>query len=580
VITTEYTPRKLPIVFSIAQKREAVQIRQIQTSTLQLSQSGNLTTMAEVVAGKVADFTNGQMKKIDIGDQSVLLVKEKDNFYAVGNKCSHYGAPLTNGAYCDGVVRCPWHGACFNVKTGDIEDFPGLDSIHKFEVEVRGGDVVIKYNPDLLTNFRRMKTMTKQSSDNKKTVMLVGGGPATVVCAETLRQEGFTGRIVLLSQMKHLPYERIKLSKAMNMDAKDIALRSEDFYKTNGIELMLGEEVKSVSTSNKKIALASGKSLDYDKLVLATGGMPRRLPIPGVDLNNIHMLRTISDANAIASKAEGKNVIIVGSSFIGMEVASALASKASSVSVVDLVKVPFQLTLGEKLGAFFTKLHESNNVKFHFETSVKEFKGENGQVKEAVLANGTVLPADVCVMGIGVVPATEFLKDSGITLTQRGFVTVNKKMETNVADVYAAGDIVEFPLFTSDNQQSNVQHWQMAHQHGRIAGLNIAGKPTDINSVPYFWTVQYGKSIRYSGYGVGFDDVIVHGNFDEGKFLAYYTKGDKVIAAASLGWDPVVSQFAQLLNKGGSVSKKEITSEPSSWTSRLCKHISTINVKK
>lgn len=525
--------------------------------------------MKEVVAGKVADFNNGQMKKIDVGEESVLLVKENDQFFAVGNKCSHYGAPLSNGAYCEGVVRCPWHGACFNVKNGDIEDYPGLDSLHKFEVKVCGDDVIIKIDLELLKSFRRTKTMIKKSSGKSRTVLIIGGGPASVVCAETLRQEGFAGSIVLLSQETHLPYDRIKLSKAMHMNPKEIALRSEEFYKSSDIELMLGEKVNGVCANDKSITLASGRRLNYDKLVLATGGMPRRLPIPGCDLTNVHMLRTPKDANAIISSAEGKNVVIIGSSFIGMEVASSLAAKAKSVSVVDLVLYPFQMTLGEKLGGFMQKLHESNGVKFHFETSVKEFIGENGQVKEAVLANGTVLPADVCVMGVGVVPATEFVKNSGLSMTQRGFITVNKKMETNLPDIYAAGDIVEFPLSIAANQQSNVQHWQMAHMHGRIAGLNIAGKPTDINSVPYFWTVQFGKSVRYTGYGVGYDDVIVHGNVDNGKFLAYYTKGENVIAAASLGWDPIVSQVAQLFNKGGSISKMEIITEASSWTCRL-----------
>lgn len=531
--------------------------------------TGTLTNMIEAVVGKVGDFKDGEMKEVDVGDQKALLVKEGGEFHAVSHKCTHYGAPLSKGSYSQGVVRCPWHGACFNIKTGDIEDFPGLDSLHKFQVEVRGEDVVIKADPASFENFRKVKPMVKKAGDNKKTVLLVGGGPATVVCAETLRQEGFTGRVVLVSQEEHLPYDRIKLSKAMSIKPEEIALRKQDFYDNSDIELKLGQQVTKVSTSDKNVTLSSGENLAYDTLVLATGGTPRRLPIPGLDLNNVFMLRTPTDANSIAEKAAGKNVVIVGSSFIGIEVASFLADKVSSVSVISPSSLPLTRVFGPEIGDWLRKLHESKGVKFHFETSVKEFQGEGGQLSKAVLANGTVLDADVAILGVGVVPATDFLKESGLNMTSRGFISVNKKMETNMPGVYAAGDIVEFPLFTAGDQQSNVQHWQMAHQHGRIAGLNIAGKATDVHSVPYFWTVQYGKSIRYTGYGPGYDDVTVHGNMDEGKFLAYYTKGEQVVAVGSLGWDPVVSQAAQLMNNGGSISKSEIKSEPSSWTSRL-----------
>ncbi|KAK6968220.1 apoptosis-inducing factor 3-like isoform X1 [Biomphalaria glabrata] len=525
--------------------------------------------MIEVVAGDISDFTDGETKEVDVAEQKVLLVKEDGHFYAIGNKCSHYGAPLNKGAYCKGVVRCPWHGACFNIKTGDIEDFPGLDSVPKFPVEIRDGKVVIKADQAALASAKRVKPMVKKAADNNKSVVLIGGGPANVVCAETLRQEGFTGKIVIVSKENCLPYDRIKLSKAMSIKPEEIALRSHQFYDEHDIEILLSKEVTKVLPEDKKIELNDGSELKYDSLVIATGGQPRQLPIPGSDLKNVYSLRTPHDANSIAENAQGKNVVIMGSSFIGMEVAAFLADKAASVSVVDLVRVPFQLTLGEELGSYMKQMHESKGVKFYFETSVKEFNGEDGQLKEAVLANGTVLPADVCIMGVGVVPATGFLKESGIELTARGFITVNKNMKTNIEDVYAAGDIVEFPLFTADDQQVNIQHWQMAHQHGRIAGLSIAGKPQDIRSVPYFWTVQYGKSIRYTGYGFGYDDIVLHGDVEENKFVAYYTKNDQVVAVASLGWDPIVSQAAELMSKGGTISKEEIKEQPDSWVSRL-----------
>ncbi|CAL1545244.1 unnamed protein product [Lymnaea stagnalis] len=545
--------------------------RPLSTTTDQSSPTDKTTSdnMTEAIAGDVQDFQDGQMKEIEVGDQKVLLVKEDGQFYAIGNKCTHYGAPLSKGAYCKGVVRCPWHGACFNVKTGDIEDFPGLDSVHKFEVEVRDGKVVVKGNPPALENAKRVKPMVKRVADNKKTVVLVGGGPASLVCAETLRQEGYTGRIVLVSKEPYLPYDRIKLSKALNIKPEEIALRSQQFYDDNGIELLLAKEVTKVLPDDKTIELNDGESLKYDTLLVATGGQPRSLPIPGSDLKNVYSLRTPNDANAIAENAQGKNVVIMGSSFIGLEVANYLVGKAATVTVIGQSAVPLAHVFGPLIGQWFRKLHEGKGVKFHFETSVKEFRGEDGQLTEAVLADGTVLPADVCIMGVGVVPATNFLKDSGLDITARGFVTVNKNMRTNLPDIYAAGDIVEFPLFTADDQHVNIQHWQMAHQHGKIAGLSIAGKAQDIRSVPYFWTVQFGKSIRYTGYGPGYDEVILHGDVDDNKFVAFYTKKEKVVAVASLGWDPIVSQAAELMSKGGIITKDEIRSDPENWVSRL-----------
>lgn len=293
------------------------------------------------------------------------------------------------------------------------------------------------------------------------------------------------------------------------------------------------------------------------------------LPIPGTDLQNVYQLRTPEDANQIAERAAGKNVVIIGSSFIGMEVASALAGTATSVSVVDIIKVPFQLVLGEKVGSVLQKMHEDNGVKFYFERGIKEFVGSDGKVTEAVLSDDTRLPADLCIMGVGVVPATDFIKGSGVEMTDRGFIPVNKMMQTNQPDVYATGDIVEFPLFSVGDKNVNIQHWQMAHAHGKTAALGILGKDEPIRSVPFFWTVQYKKSIRYTGYGPGYDDIIVHGDLEAPKFIAYYTKGDEVIAAASLNFDPYVARLADLMLAGEKVLKSEVQSSADGWMSKF-----------
>jgi NADPH-dependent 2,4-dienoyl-CoA reductase/sulfur reductase-like enzyme len=212
---------------------------------------------------------------------------------------------------------------------------------------------------------------------------------------------------------------------------------------------------------------------------------------------------------------------------------------------------------------------DEKGVKLHLQATPTEFVGANGKVKQVKLKDGTILPADLCVVGAGVLPVTDFLKGSGLNISERGFVVVNKHMETNKDGVYAIGDIAQFPLFIANNESVNIQHWQMAEQHGRVCALNITGKKLDIRSVPFFWTAFFGKSIRYTGYGFGYDDVVVHGNLDEPKFVAYYTKADRVIAVATMNMDPVAAQAAQMMLNEQLITKAEIQKEPLGWTKRL-----------
>ncbi|XP_053375535.1 apoptosis-inducing factor 3-like isoform X2 [Mercenaria mercenaria] len=540
------------------------QQKPVSTTTITMA-----TDMIEAVVCDADELKSGEMKEVDVGGAgTALLVREGADYFAIGPKCSHYGAPLSKGVLCNGKVRCPWHGACFNVKTGDIEDFPGLDSIPSYQVEVSDGKVRIRADKALLANTRRQRSMCKAAAGNKN-VVIIGGGPASVACAETLRQEGFQGTVTIYTKDKYIPYDRIKLSKAMDIKPETIALRPAEFYQCYDITVKTDTEVKSVDTSSKSVKFADDSTAKYDSLMIATGGQPRVLPIPGVNLENVFSLRTPDDANKIAEAATGKTVVIIGSSFIGLEVASYMSGKAVYIHVLCRGECPLENVFGKKVGKVFKKMHEEKGIKFHFQAGIKEFMGVDGKLTEAVLSTGTKIPADIAILGVGVVPATGFLKDSGIKMTDRGFIPVNELMATDKADVYAAGDIVEFPLFSSGGTNVNIQHWQMAHAHGRNAAYSIMGRKQPIRSVPYFWTVQYGKSIRYTGYGVGYDDVVVHGDLEEQKFVAFYTKGKDVVAVASLNFDPIVSQAAEMFLAGKKISKDEIMNDPKSWGSRL-----------
>uniref|UniRef100_A0A8C2QMT7 Apoptosis-inducing factor 3 n=1 Tax=Cricetulus griseus TaxID=10029 RepID=A0A8C2QMT7_CRIGR len=517
----------------------------------------------EATVCHVKDLENGQMREVELGWGKVLLLKDNGEFHALGHKCPHYGAPLVKGVLSRGRVRCPWHGACFNISTGDLEDFPGLDSLHKFQVKIEKEKVTVRASKQALQLQRRTKVMAKCISpsaghSSSTNVLIVGAGAAGLVCAETLRQEGFSDRIVLCTLDRHLPYDRAKLSKSLDAQPEQLALRPKEFFRAYGIEMLTEAQVVTVDVRNKKVVFKDGFKLEYSKLLLAPGSSPKTLNCKGKDVENVFTIRTPEDANHVLRLARGRNAVVVGAGFLGMEVAAYLTEKAHSVSVVELEETPFRRFLGERVGRALMKMFENNRVKFYMQTEVLELRAQEGKLQEVVLKSSKVLRADVCVVGIGAVPATGFLRQSGIGLDSRGFIPVNKMMQTNIPGVFAAGDAVTFPLAWRNNRKVNIPHWQMAHAQGRVAAQNMLAQEAEINTVPYLWTAMFGKSLRYAGYGEGFDDVIIQGDLEELKFVAFYTKGDEVIAVASMNYDPIVSKVAEVLASGRTIRKREV----------------------
>ncbi|XP_040194314.1 apoptosis-inducing factor 3-like isoform X1 [Rana temporaria] len=536
------------------------------SATKRITMSGNENITQELC--KESEMKDGEMREFVIEERSILLVKSNGTFSAVGNKCSHYGAPLSKGFLAGDRLRCPWHGACFNVKTGDIEEYPGLDSLPCYKVTLENGSVHIAINKKTLENAKRVKAMCRHTASNRSTVAIIGAGPAALVCAETLRQEGYSGKIVMVTRERHLPYDRPKLSKAMNAKAEDLYLRPVEFYSQHDIEVWTEKEAVSVNTDEARVKFRDGSFLQYSQLLIATGSRPRELQYPGSSLKNVFYLRSPEDATAVSKEATGKNVVIMGSSFIGMEVAAFLSDKANSVSVIGKSSVPFQAVLGNQIGTLAMKLLQEHGVNFYMRTEARELHGENGQVKEVRLRNGTVLPADVVLAGIGVVPVTNFLKGSRIAVDSRGAVYVDQFMRTSVPDVFAAGDVVSFPLPMMEGHRANIGHWQMAHSHGRIAALNMLNKHIPVNSVPFFWTSLLGKSIRYAGFGEGYTEIILKGALEEMKFLAFYLKDDIVVAVSSMNFDPTVSQVAEAILSGRRITKNEVMENYSELISR------------
>ncbi|GLV38280.1 uncharacterized protein CBL_12929 [Carabus blaptoides fortunei] len=520
----------------------------------------------EGVVCKEDDVKENEMKVFDLDEGKVLLVRQNGKLNALGTKCTHYGAPLVNGALGKGRIRCPWHGACFNINSGDIEDFPGLDSLPCYQVSIQEGNVKVRARKSDLEENKRVKTMSCKDSREGTAMVVIGGGPSGAVCVETLRQEGFSGRITLINKENALPYDRVKVSKALDVEIDKIQLRSDEFYANNGIEVLKNTEATRVDTSAKEVTLNTGATLPYDCLYIATGSKASKAPIPGADLPEVCVLRGFEDSKFVYERlSEDKHIVCLGVSFVGMEAAAYCVSKVKSVTVVGRGSVPFKPLFGEEIGRQVMKVFEEKGVQFVMHSGLTKCIGENGKLTGVELKDGRTLPADICIMGVGSSLYTEFLQDSGVDLNSDGSITVNEYLETNVPGVYAGGDIAHAPVFSYNNAKSTIGHYPLAHYHGRVAALNMLGKAVPLKAVPYFWTMLFGKSFRYAGHG-RHDEIKVVGSLEELKYVAFHLKDDEVVAMSSCQRDPVVSQFANLLAEGRKLYWKDIAQDPLSWT--------------
>jgi len=499
---------------------------------------------AEKVVAKVSDLQDGEMKEVKVGELGVLLVRSDGKFYAVGSKCTHFGGPLEEGTLHGHRVRCPWHQACFDVVTGNMEEPPALDSLSRFEVRVEADDVIVTVPEN--AQGRRVPDMVKHNPDaDDRTFVIIGTGAAGNAAAEALRQDGFEGRVVMVTREERLPYDRTGLSKGFlkSDDTEPQMLRTGGFYDEYGIEVLTKHEVVSVDTAGKKVAFQGGASLEYDKLLLAPGSVPRRLDVPGASLENISTLRNPDNANFIKSSIrDGSRIVILGASFIGMETAASLAERDISITVVAPSSVPFENTLGKEIGQMYKELHEENGISFRLGAKVARFAG-NGKVEEVILDDGEGLPADFVLMGVGVQPATGFLK--GMNLTPDGSLSVDENFQV-AEDIYAAGDIASF-IDWRTGERVRIEHWRLAEQHGRIAAHNMAGRESEYRSIPFFWTNQLGVNLGYMGYVKEWDEIIFKGNLSKRDFAAYYVRDNRILAATGAGSTVQKTAIAELM---------------------------------
>jgi NADPH-dependent 2,4-dienoyl-CoA reductase/sulfur reductase-like enzyme/nitrite reductase/ring-hydroxylating ferredoxin subunit len=507
---------------------------------------------------KLSDISNGELKEVKVGETPVLLARVEDKCYALAAHCTHYGAPLADGYLSGDRIVCPWHHACFNARNGALEEPPALDSLAAYPIRIDGEDIFVEMPEDAADRRTPDLTAPDPAADSR-TFVIIGGGAAGYTAAQTLREDGFAGRIVMITPEDHLPYDRPNLSKDYlqgQAEPEWMPLRSDDFYAEHGIEVVR-DKVKTVTRDQKDIIFNGGKTLGFDSLLIATGGVPRMLDISGSDLANIFVLRSFDSADAIISAAErSQNVAVIGASFIAMEAASSLTKRGKHVTVIAPDKVPFERTLGPEIGKFFQTLHEKNGVTFRLGSGVAGFSGD-GRVEKVLLSSGDDVEADLVIVGIGVRPSTDFMV--GFDLQNDGGVIADGNLRIS-DDIYAAGDIVHFPDART-GELSRIEHWRTAMQLGRVAAHNMAGRTTTFEGVPFFWTTQFDATLNYVGHAAGWDRAIVHGEIDGQDFLVFYIKDDAIKAVAGMNRDRELAVWEERFRLGNVPSPADLDSE-------------------
>ncbi|MFZ0391181.1 MAG: FAD-dependent oxidoreductase [Calditrichia bacterium] len=482
---------------------------------------------------EVADFNDlkdGEMKNVKVNEQEILLTRIDGKIYALGAHCTHYGAPLNKGVLSGDRIVCPWHHACFNARSGELEEPPALDALPHFEV-TRKDDKIFVTLPQQIPHSRTPKMARNDPGRDDRVFVVLGAGAAGNMAAQTLREDGFNGKIIMITRENRLPYDRPNLSKDyLQGEAEEewMPLRDKSFFEIHDIELRLGATVSGVDSKSRTVTFEDGSSLEYDKILLATGGTPQKLDVPGNDLENIFYLRTFDNADSIITAAEkAKRALVVGSGFIGMETAFSLKKRGLQVTVVTKEEIPFQSKLGSSLGKVFQKEHEKNGITFFTKSGVKEFTG-NGKVEAVILENGKRLEADMVLLGLGVEPVTDYLKS--LPLEDDGSIKTNAYFRA-AENLFAVGDIASFPLL-EEGRLIRIEHWRTAEQHGRTAAHNMLGKDVKYTAVPFFWTNQFDLKLRYVGYASDWDEELVRGSLEKQDFIVFYLKDGKVLAAA------------------------------------------------
>lgn len=482
-----------------------------------------------------------ELKKISLGKTDILLVRRGDNIFALEATCPHSGAPLEKGALCEGKLVCPWHKSVFTVDDGALCEPPSLRGLKRYPVKLQQGNILV--DPEPIQQSEPIEALTKEEP-----LVVLGVGAGGSAAIKALREKGYQGPLIVVEREKQAPYDRTVLSKFVpqgDMDIEEVpSLLDEEYYQQQKIERINGN-VEELNAAKHQLRLDNGKIISYRKLLLAVGGTPKRPDLPGKALFGVEVLRSWEQAaELIKSVEKQKRLVIIGNSFIGMEVAAALRKQKFDVTVIAKHPLPFEKQFGEELADFFRRRHEQKGVKF-IAGEPAEFAGAR-HVEAVVLKTGKRIEADVVLLATGVTPATGFIHD--LPLNKDGSLSVDAGMSAG-NDIFAIGDIATFPL---NGHPTRIEHWRVAQQHGRVAASVMAGHNETFDSVPFFWTQHYGVRYEYLGHAEKWDDIDIIGSPDKDKFVALYGLKGKLVAVVGAG--RMRATGVLLLKMGGNVS--------------------------
>ncbi len=470
-----------------------------------------------------ADVKDGQMLLGHAYGEPIILVRRGGELFAVGAVCTHWNGPLAEGLLAGDTVRCPWHHAAFSLRTGEAVRAPALKPVSTWQVDEENGRVVVRNRvPDAAL------PAPTAAAGAPRSIVIIGGGAAGSAAAEALRSSGHEGSITIFSADADAPCDRPNLSKSyLDGSASDdwVPLQPPEFYPEQRIELRLNSRASAIDTARREVQLEDGSRHGYDALLLATGANPVHLPLPGADLPQVHYLRSWDDARRlVAAAAKARRAVVIGASFIGLEVAASLRKRGLEVDVVGRETVLMERVLGARVGDFLKRLHEQHGVRFHLGVTPESIS------EQAVkLSSGESLAADLVVIGVGVRPALELAEQAGLAVDKG--VTVDEYLQTSVPGIWAAGDIVRWPDPHS-GAPIRVEHWVVAQRLGQVAAHNMLGQRERFDMVPFFWTEQYDFGLAYVGHAERFDEIQIDGDLDKRDCRISYRRSGKELAAA------------------------------------------------
>jgi len=515
----------------------------------------------ERVAG-VQDLRDGEMMSVQVGGRKVLLARVGGRFYATAARCPHWGGPLPEGTLHGTRLLCPWHKGTFDVRSGDLLEPPPLDGIATYPVRVDGDDVFV----DGDEAARPDATTGAAAAADERLFIVIGGGAAGGAAVEELRRQGYAGRLLLISDEDSWPYDRPNLSKdylAGELEARWLPLRQPEFYEAHAIERRVAR-VTRLDVTSRTIALDDGGSLTADAVLVATGGVPRRLGVSGGDAPGVFTLRSRRDAEAlIAAAKDARTAVLVGGGFIGMEAAASLVRRGLSVTVVAR-GTPLGGAVGDVVGRVVQARHEAHGSRFLIGREVTAIR-EEGPALLVQLDDGSELACDLVIVGLGIEPATGFVE--GAARAADGGLLVSESMAL-APGVWAAGDIASYRE-PYGHRDVRIEHWRVAEQQGRAAARAMAGAAEPFAAVPFFWTQHFDLQLSYAGVGRGFDDLVMLGDPETGDFLALYASEGRLLAACGTR-DRELGAFMELMRLGRLPSVGEVKARPDIFfTARL-----------